>query len=85
MPKLKSVGRVERVENLIAGDRNGVSRRNTAFHLDDRSLPVASHEALDIVAELLEFAAAFRRRMDKPGESRTSPMPTMAACRANAI
>jgi hypothetical protein len=50
------VGLVERVENFVArdGDRRRAGTR--PFTSMKRSLPVPGNAALDVVAELLEFA-----------------------------
>ena len=50
------VGLVERIENLVAGDRNGVGRRDPPLHLDESQLPGARNAALDVIAKLLQLA-----------------------------
>src|SRR5689334_3173388 len=52
------VGLVERVENLVTGDRDGVGRRDTPFNLDEPQLTGAGHPALDVVPELLKLAVS---------------------------
>src|SRR2546427_660760 len=46
---------VERVEDLVLGDRNGVGAGHAPLNLDETQLPGPRYAAFDVVAKLLGF------------------------------